>query len=272
MRLKKRYAAAAVLAAALGGWVAMEPSNTREWTPDNARAAYAEFRGDSVYVHNVRNAAYTTQHDYTVAWEDRAYDLRQARSAWFMVEPMAHGPPGLAHTLVSFGFDDGRYLAVSAEIRKEQGESFHPVKGLLNQFELTYVVADEHDVIGLRANYRKDPVYLYPVRAERAQVRAMLEDMLKRANQLREEPEFYNTVTNTCTTNIVHHVNRLAPDKVPLSYKVLLPGWADELAYDIGLIDTDLPFEQARQRYHVNARAAKYADAPDFSARIRTVE
>jgi hypothetical protein len=100
MRLKKRYAAAAVLAAALGGWVAMEPSNTREWTPDNARAAYAEFRGDSVYVHNVRNAEYTTQHDYTV--RGRTAPTTCARwSAWFLVEPFSKDWRGPAHTLVS---------------------------------------------------------------------------------------------------------------------------------------------------------------------------
>jgi hypothetical protein len=55
----------------------------------------------------------------------------------------------------------------------------------------------------------------------------MLVDMLKRANQLAEQPEWYNTLTNTCTTSIVHHVNRLAPDKVPFSYKVLFPGYSD---------------------------------------------
>lgn len=276
MRVKKRWIALALLAIPVVGWTglqaATEPSNERPWISDNERTAWADFRGDSVRVHNVRNATYFTKDSFDVRWEERAYDLRELETAWFMVEPIANGPPGLAHTLVSFGFRNGEFLAVSAEIRKEKGEKFHPLKGLLNQFELTYVIADERDVIKLRSNYRHDEVYLYPIRGEHAQLRAMLTDMLQRANKLREEPEFYNTLTNTCTTNIVRHVNRIAPKKVPFSYKVLLPGYADELAYDLGMIDTDLPFAQARERFHINARALRHADAPDFSARIRQAE
>lgn len=271
-RIRKRYAAAALLLPLVGGWAAVRPSNDRDWTADNAVLPAAEFAGDSVRVRNVRNNVYVTPARFTVRHEDRAYDLRELESAWFVVEPFSRDWRGPAHTLVSFGFRDGRYLAVSVEIRKEKGESYSPLKGLLKRFEVTYVVADERDVIGLRANYRKDPVYLYPIRAERAQIRAMLTDMLARANELRARPEFYNTLTNTCTTNLVRHVNRITPERVPFSYKVLLPGYSDRLAYDLGLIDTELPFEEARERFHINARAAKYADAPDFSQRIRQVE
>jgi hypothetical protein len=271
-RIRKRYAAAALLLPLVGGWAAVRPSNDRDWTADNAVLPAAEFAGDSVRVRNVRNNVYVTPARFTVRHEDRAYDLRELESAWFVVEPFSRDWRGPAHTLVSFGFRDGQYLAVSVEIRKEKGETYSPLKGLLKRFEVTYVVADERDVIGLRANYRKDPVYLYPIRAERAQIRAMLVDMLARANELRAKPEFYNTLTNTCTTNLVRHVNRITPERVPFSYKVLLPGYSDRLAYDLGLIDTDLPFDQARERFHINARAEKYADAPDFSRRIREIE
>ncbi|HLM66942.1 MAG TPA: hypothetical protein VK358_05400, partial [Longimicrobium sp.] len=60
--------AAAILVAALAAWSRVRPSNTRDWTPDNARLAWAELKGDSVVVHNVRNARYRTEKDYTVAW------------------------------------------------------------------------------------------------------------------------------------------------------------------------------------------------------------
>ena len=56
---------------------------------------------------------------------------------------------------------------------------------------------------------------------------------------------------------------------MPFSLKVLFPGYSDRLAYDLGLIDTDLPFERARERFHVNARALRWGDSPDFSLRIR---
>jgi Domain of unknown function (DUF4105) len=267
--MNKRAVAATLALPFAIWWLTRTPSNQRDWTPDNARVPTARFRGDSVYVHNVRNADYRTTADYTVRWEDRAYDLRQVERAWFLVEPFSKDWRGPAHTLVSFQFSGGRFLAVSAEIRKEKGEVFSPVKGLLRQFEMIYVVADERDVVRLRTNFRRDPVYLYPGRADRAKVRALLVDMLTRANGLAAHPEFYNTLTNTCTTSIVGHVNQISPKRVPFSLKVLFPGYSDRLAYDLGLIDTDLPFEQARERYHVNARAMQAGNSPDFSLRIR---
>jgi len=58
---------------------------------------------------------------------------------------------GAAHTFVSFGFKSGDFLAISIEIRKEKGESFSAWRGLLKRYELMYVIADERDVIKLRA-------------------------------------------------------------------------------------------------------------------------
>jgi hypothetical protein len=267
--MNKRAVAATLLAPVVVWWALQRPSNQRDWTADNARTARAEFRGDSVLVHDVRNTAYASTQRYVVRWEDRAYDLRELERAWFLVEPFSKDWRGPAHTLVSFQFTGGRFLAVSAEIRKEKGETFSPWKGLLRRFEITYVVADERDVVRLRTNFRRDAVYLYPVRATPAQARAMLVDMLTHANELAEHPQWYNTLTNTCTTSIVDHVNRIAPDRVPFSLRVMFPGYSDKLAYDLGLIDTNLPFEQARERFHVNAQALRWGASPDFSVRIR---
>lgn len=270
--MKKRAIATAALVPVLIWWGLQRPSNQRDWTPDNARTARAEFHGDSVLIHNVRNADYRTTADYTVRWEDRRYDLREVEKAWFLVEPFSRDWRGPAHTLVSFQFTGGRFLAVSAEIRKEKGEVFSPWKGLLRRFEMTYVVADERDVVRLRTNFRRDPVYLYPVRATPGQARAMLVSMLTHANSLAEKPQWYNTLTNTCTTSLARHVNRVAPGKVGFSWRMLFPGYSDQLAYDLGLIDTDLPFEQAREHFHINERALKWGDSPDFSLRIRQPE
>ncbi|HYN22504.1 MAG TPA: DUF4105 domain-containing protein, partial [Thermoanaerobaculia bacterium] len=144
-----------------------------------------------------------------------------------------------------------------------------PWKGLLRQYEVMYVIGDERDLIRLRTNHRRDQVYLYPVRATRERIEQMLVSMLQRANRLRERPEFYNTLTNTCATNIVRHVNELVPGRVPFSYKVLLPGYSDELAYELGLIDTGLPFAQAKQRFRIDLKAQRLGEREDFSKKIR---
>jgi hypothetical protein len=244
------------------------PSNDRDWTPDQARLPRIELDGRRVRVQNLRHARYRSTSDYDVAWEERTYDLDRLRTAWFAVEPFA-GWQGLAHTLMSFGFEGNDFLAISVEIRKEKGEEFSPWKGLVRQYEIMYVLGDERDLIGLRTNHRRDRVYLYPVRAPRERIEQMLVGMLRRANRLAEEPEFYNTLTSSCTTNIVRHVNELVPGRVPWSYKVLLPGYSDELAYDLGLIDTDLPFEEARRHFRIDEKAQRLGDREDFSAAIR---
>ncbi len=257
----------------VAGWlilvITVRPSLNREWTRDQQILARASFDGDIVSISHIRNIDYRSTSDYDVHYYDKVFDLNKIESMWYMVEPFAGYGAGAAHTLVSFGFAGGEYVAISVEIRKEQGESFSAVKGLLRQYELVYVVADERDVIKLRSNYRKDDVFLYPVQTTKEHMRALFVSMLERANKLAAEPEFYNTLTSTCTTNIVDHVNQLTPGRVPFSFKILMPAYSDELAYDIGLLDTSLTLEQLREKYRINDRAMRYADDSLFSVRIR---
>jgi hypothetical protein len=262
-------AVAAALAGAIAFLILVRRSNDRDWSPDQARVPLASIHGDSVAITNVRSTHYRSTTDYDVHWDDRAYDLRRLESVWFMVEPFS-GWRGPAHTLVSFGFGDGEYVAISVEVRKERGETFSPLRGLLRRYELTYVVGDERDLIGLRANHRRDSVYLYPVRTTPERMRAMFLSMLERANDLAERPEFYNTLTSTCTTNIVRHVNVISPRRIPFSVKVLLPAYADDLAWDLGLLDTDLPRDRFRQAHLINDLAELYADSASFSTGIRS--
>lgn len=246
----------------------VRPSNDRDWSPDQAQLATATFAGDSVHIENVRHAVYRSVSDYDVRWERRSYDLRRLATVWFVVEPFSdvRGP---AHTFLSFGFDDGRFVAISIELRKEKGESFSPFRGLLRQYELQYVVGDERDLIGLRANHRRDSVFLYEARTTPERKRALFVAMLERANALAARPQFYNTLWSSCTTNIVSHINDIAPQRVPFSYKVLLPAYSDELAYDLGLLATELPRDGFRLPHLINERAARFAEREEFSAGIR---
>jgi hypothetical protein len=250
-------------------WLRTRPSNDRHWAVENAVLPFAEIEGSRVRIHNVRNNDYRTATEFTPRYEDRELDLDELRSVWFIVVPFGKSWAGPAHTFLSFGFDRDRFLAISVEVRKRQGEEYSPWKGLSRSYELMYVIADERDVVRLRSNFRGDEVFLYPIRATPEQGRSLLLSMLARANRLRARPEFYNTLTNTCTTNIVRHVNTIAPRRVPFSYKVLLPGYSDHLAYDLGLIDTELSFEKARERFRITERARRHGDRPDFSLRIR---
>jgi hypothetical protein len=249
--------------------MSVHPSLVRDWSPDQAVLAHADIASSSVHLTNIRNINYRSTTDYDVRYYDKTFDLEALDSVWYLVEPFAGQGAGAAHTLVSFGFADGSYVAISAEIRKEKGEKFSAVKGLLRQYELVYVIADESDVIKLRSNYRHDDVYLYPVQATKENMRKLFVSMLERSNKLAREPEFYNTLTNTCTTNIVKHVNDLVPGRIPPSFKVLMPKYSDELAQGIGLLDNTITLTALRAKYWINDKALRYADDPHFSAKIR---
>lgn len=256
------------LALHLCGCQSLRPSNDRNWSADQAVLSSAEVQGDVVQMHNIRNCDYRTTDNYTVHYYDKTFDLRELKSVDFIVVPFPKLTVG-AHTFLSFGFADRDYLAVSIEIRKEQGESYQPLKAILNQFEIMYVWGDERDLIGLRTNFRLNDVYVYRTRATPAQVRDLFLDVVARTNKLAREPEFYNTVTNNCTTNIRRHVNDVSQQKIPYTYQVLLPGLADRFAYDRGLLDTDASFEATKARSRVNQAAYIYRDDPDFSVKIR---
>jgi hypothetical protein len=242
------------------------PSAERDWSPDQAVLARASIAGDAVTIEDVRNFNYRSATDYDARYETRRYDLSRLDSLWFAVERFGDAP-AIAHTFLSFGFGD-EYVAISVEIRKERGETYSPLRGMLRKYELMYVIGDERDVIGLRTNYRRDPVYLYPARASPQQIRQIFVQMLARANQLAREPEFYNTLTNNCTSNIVRHVNVIAPT-IPFGYRVLMPAYSDSLAYDLGLIPNERPIEEVRAAYRIDARAQRSGTGPDFSHVIR---
>jgi len=246
----------------------LEPSNDRDWRPDMARLAYAEFHGDLVTVHDIRNCDYRTPDDYTVGYYDKTFDLKKLERVDFVVMPFLSSS-NLAHMMVSFGFEGDQYVCVSVEIRREKGEKYFPMYGILRQFELMYVVADERDLIKQCTDVYLNGIYVYRSRLTPEEGRALFVDMMRRANQLATQPEFYNTFTNNCTTNLVRHINRLGTRKLPYNYQVLLSGHFDRLLYDEGLIDNDVSLAQARLRARVNRLAYLYGDSRDYSAKIR---
>jgi hypothetical protein len=179
--------------------------------------------------------------------------------------------PDIAHIMLSFGFAGRDYLAISIEARKEQGEGYSTIDGFFRHFELFYVVGDERDLIGVRAIHRKNPpedVYLYRVQAPPEAARRLFLEYFRQINSLREKPQFYNSLTTNCTSTIWMNA-RVNPQHLPFSWKIIISGHVPEYMYENRRLDTSLPFEELRERGHVNARAQEAGSAADFSQRIR---
>jgi hypothetical protein len=248
-------------------WGSIEASNSRDWGPDVARTAQAAFQDSSVTIQNVRNFKYRSETDYDQRWETRTYNLDRVRGVDLFMS--FWGPTQIAHTIVSWDFDDGQHLAISIETRKQKGQSYSAVRGFFRQYELYYVVADERDLVGLRTNYRGEQVYLYHIRASAPQARALLIDYLEEVNRLAGHPQWYNALTQNCTTTIRGHAQHVGAGG-RLDWRLLANGHLDQLLYERGQIDTRVPFEELRARSNITERAKAAADdSADFSARVR---
>jgi hypothetical protein len=242
-------------------------SNDRDWALDQQLLPVIQFNNDQVTIENIRNFEYTSTSTYTPRYYTKTFSLGEIQTVDYILEPFEG--VGAAHTFLSFGFSDGSYISISVEIRKEKGESFSPFKGLMRQYELMYVIADERDVVNLRANHRKDTVYLYPTNATPEQAAQLFVHMLTQAQNISQKPEFYNTLTSNCTTNIVGHINSLRDDPIGWNYRMLFPKYSDVLAQELGFIAQGMTIEEARERYVINQKAALYKDDPEFSKKIR---
>jgi len=250
-------------------WSGVEPSNDREWQPDVAELPYATFDGDLVTIHNVRNFDYRTETTYTPHYYDKTYDLRELDSVDLIA--VYWMGDAIAHVMLSFGFAGRDFVAVSIETSKEVGETYDTIRGFFRQYELTYIVGDERDLIRLRTNYRKDPpedAYLFRAKGPPENARRLFLDYFREINELLEHPAFYNSLTTNCTTNVLMHT-KVNPGDHTYSWKILLSGYAPLYAYESGRLDTALPFDELKRRSYINGPAQAADEAPDFSQRIR---
>jgi hypothetical protein len=247
------------------------PRNDRDWGADQEFIPEIEIQGNQVTIKNFRYCRYRSTTDYDVSWETRTYDLDKLIGVDFVVEPFSSWR-GLAHTFLTFSFSDGDYVSISVEIRKEKGEIYSPLSALYWNFELTYVIGDERDPIGLRANIRKDPVHLYPIKARKDQVQKLFLSMLKRANKLSQKPEYYDSLFNTCTTNISRHLFENFNLDLGFDIRILFPGYSDAIAFELGLIDTDKALAEARDLYLINKRSYFGAKRNAWSKQIRNIQ
>lgn len=248
------------------------PSLDRDWNLDQILLPEISFSWSEVSIKNIRNFEYESTTDYIANYYDKAFNLDEIDSLYYIIEPFSNFD-WPAHTMMSFWFNDWSYLTISAEIRKEVWESFSALKWLFREYELVYMIWDEKDLVKLRANYRKDEVIMYPIKTSKENIKNIFISMLEKADKLTKKPEFYNTITNNCTTSIFKHVNDLRQstnkEKIWWSIYTFLPSRSDKVIYDLWYIDTNLNLEDAREYYKINDLSEKYSESEEYSKMIR---
>ncbi len=270
-RLSKRKAATLLLVALLIGYIlwfsSQVPQQDADWKPAYQVLPEIRISGDNLYIKNLRDFRYDALGEVAEArYRESTYKLSTLKNVWF---GLAHfGPGGLAHAFASFEFADGQFLAVSIEARLREDQShYDPLAGAFRGYTKFVVLATEEDVVGVRSFIRKNPVYLYPLNGSALQGRALLLNFLRRADNLGHTPDFYNTLTDNCLTGLLAESGRYNDLHHWLDYRILLPGFSDEVLFEHGILNTNTSMDATREKARVDSNITP--DAPDFSTKIR---
>jgi hypothetical protein len=252
-------------------WLSLKPSNDRDWQSNLSRTPWAEISGDRVTIHNFRHCYYRDEAQFTCDWLTKEVFLSQVRGVDLFVDYW--GSPWIAHPIISFQFGDSDYVAASIEVRYQLGQSYSPIRSFFRQFTVIYVLASERDVIRLRTNYRSgEKVYLFHTTASPQWSRDLFLQYLRQANLLRDEPRWFNAITNNCTTGIFANMaatGHMPPGSSRYAWWVLLNGRVPDMLYRGGNFAGNLPFSELKAQAYINPVANTLGDAPDFSQRIR---
>ncbi len=244
----------------------IQPSFDRPWQTEVAILPEASRDGDRVLLKNFRNFDYRSTTDFTPHYESREVLLSHLTSLDFYISYWVPGP--IAHTFVTFNFDNAPPVCISIEARRKIGQGFDPLSSLFKQFGLIYVVGDERDIVRVRTNFRHEDVFLYHIETSPENARKLFLVYLDRINEIASRPEFYHLLSNSCTINIVRYA-RSTGKLQQFDTRFLFNGYSDRGLYRAGLLNPKLSFAELRRRAFINNLAQAAGDAPDFSNRIR---
>lgn len=245
----------------------LSPSHQGDWTPLQAQLPQVSRQGSDYHLSNLRDFRY--QPDGSVREKNylqKNYSLSDLKQVWFGISHF--GGYGLAHTFLSFEFSVDNFLAASVEARLRPGQGYHPIRGLLRQYNKIVVLGTEADIIGLRARIRQERVLLYPLQLSPEQRNYLFNAVMEDAQSIAQSPAFYNTLLDNCTTNLLKHDPDYRFYTSLLDYRLLLPGYSDAVAHEKGWLDNAMPLDDLRHAALIHLDGTDH-EAENFSAAIR---
>ncbi len=254
-------------------FVLRTPDPNRNWMPEYSRMPQARFdvpAKGQITVEQVRDFRYRSETDFDVRYRTVIYDPDKLNRLDFIVVHW-DGMLAIGHTMLSFGFSNGDHVVFSFETRRDNPDLSGSLPGLYKQFQLACIVGTERDLLELRTNHRKEKVLLYETNATGEQRKTLFLNLLRRCNQLKEHPEFYNTLLHNCTTSLLPGIENVAelPRRNPA---FLWNGFSDVLAFELGFLKkepSDILFENLQRQSYINPKVENIADPADYSERIR---
>lgn len=269
-RLRRALGLSAVVLAVWAlWWGGIAPRQDRDWMAEVARGVTAEpTRDGAVLVRNIRDFRWSSPTEAVERWYDLEVQPEQITSVDMIMS--VWDSPEIAHTLVSFGFADGRHIVFSGEIRREVGEEFSAIGGFFKRYELVLIAADERDIVHLRTDARGESVSLYPVAMGAGQRAALFRAFLDYGNALAEEPRWYHTLWTNCTTMPYRLVRGIAEGLV-FDLRVILSGRLPGYLYDLGVLPgaETVPLAELKARAVLPPSLVDGLSSQDYSRLLR---
>ena len=254
-----------VLILCFWGWYLTDPpQNDRDWSKEYSIPADVGIKGHIAYIQHVRNFAWQSESAATAGWYDADYDVDAISSVDLITSYWAGN--SIAHVFLSFAFKDGKHLAISIETRRQKRFPYSAIAGFFHHYELFYVVADERDLIGVRTDFRKERVYLYHLDLSPETEKRLFLSYLGAIHRLNSHPQWYNTLTDNCTTGILARAQ--AQWRYRLDWRILLSGYTASMAYDMGFLDTRYSFPTLMRLSRIH-RPDGAVPEPNYSDDIR---
>ena len=179
---------------------------------------------------NVRDFHYRSEHDFDLNYRTVIVDPEQISSIdavfshWDNLE-------GIAHSMLGLNFADGTTVAISLETRLPEGAEQNALDGFYRRYALAMLAGTPEDLYGLRTDHRGETLYIYKLRLDHAYMRRMTVSLFDRAEKLRKNPEYYNSLVRNCTTGLLPMLSDTgeAPQN---DLRLLFNGMADHLLYE----------------------------------------
>ncbi len=262
-------------AAALLGFVELafllkRPSDA-SWIPSHARMASAVIMEDDITIKNFRAATYPEGKE-VVEWVTRSVRPTEIEGAELVLQRFG-ALEAMAHAMVTFRLTSGEHIAVSVESRRSPPGNYNPLGGLFKAYQLIIIFSGERDVLWKRlGGVQRYPMVIYPIAGSKEQTQAFFKALVDRANSLHQRPEFYSLFRKNCLTLMVDAAPIVERQLGLFEYRHMLPGYADDLFLDLGVVAFDGELEAMREKFAVREEIrppSEFPDAASWSRHIR---
>ena len=255
---------AGAIAILFGSVMLAEPRLDRSWVENLSRMPKVELSRGSFSLDHVTDWSYTDTAPRTKGSRTFANTFDELRNVWFVVEPQP-GQPYAAHTLILFEFAGDRIVGLTVEARLEDDETYDPVQGALNKFELSYVWSTARDLLTRRVTMLHKQIYVYPLQLDAMQKRTFLRALIEQTVDVSTHARFYNTITSNCTNELAKVAG------LGWHYSWVLTGYSPQRLYELKLIP-GATFEAAQQRALLTDPVASWnaMETPEFDRALLT--